>query len=136
VETVRVDYTLVRPRRGRLNSPHYFDTPITGYSGDVFYTNKACSLAPDGRLTCYAGMEWDFATGAIDTPAMVIASMAHDAFCYMTNLGALPWEVRKKADDYFRDLLRGQGASWPRSRWCWAAVRFNSKFISYWKRPK
>lgn len=121
-------------KRGRLLSPLEFETGITGHC--VNDPSFAFYLAPDGNLTLYTGYEWDFGSYALDTPAMVLASAAHDAFCLMTDQGLLPWSVRAQSDKYFRDLLSENGVGFARRWWCWAGVRGYSKFVAYWKAQK
>lgn len=88
-----------------LNEPYRFHTPIRGYSAWINNPDQRCQLYPDGTLVVYKGLKWDFGSGAVDTKSMQIASLAHDAFCWLTDQGKLPWAVRKKADKYFRTLL-------------------------------
>ena len=127
----RIDYTLDNGW-GKLNEPLEFDTPIKGYVARMPYV----ILQEDGKLILEAGFSWDFGSGpAIDTPAMVIASAAHDAFCVMTDAGVLPWECRKVSDKYFRDLLKSNGTGWARRWWCWLGVRSYSKTFARWNRP-
>jgi hypothetical protein len=119
-------------KRGRLLSGLEFEGPITGQSVNDWSLNLY--LAPDGCLTLYAGFVWDFGSYALDTPAMVIASAAHDAYCVLTDRGLIPWECRAKADKYFRELLKENGVGFARRWWCWTGVRTYSKFWAYWKR--
>lgn len=133
---MNISYTLTKDGAyGILNQPLVFSTPIVGH--DVFMKDIACYLASSGRLTLDAGFMWDFGSGpAIDTPAMVVASAAHDALCIMTDTGKLPWGCRAKADAYFRELLKQNGVSFARRWWCWAGVRSYSKCVAYWKREQ
>lgn len=119
-------------KRGRLLSVHAYDTPIIGHN--AFIPNV--SLFESGRLVMFGGLEWDFGTGAIDTPAVVEASLVHDAFCWLTGAGLIPWECRAIADRHYREMLASRGTGFAR-RWAhWLAVRGNSKFIAYWQRGK
>jgi hypothetical protein len=130
----QINYELIDGgKRGRLLSALYFTTPIKGHTA---YFYDLAHLEHNGELTIFAGFEWDFASGAIDTPAMVIASAAHDVFCLMTDLGLLPWECRAQSDKYFRDLLKAEGVGFARRWYCWAAVRAYSKTVAYWRRKK
>lgn len=121
-------------KRGRLLSPLDFESGITGHC--VNDPSFAFYLAPDGLLTLYTGFEWDFGSYALDTPAMVLASAAHDAFCVMTDKSLLPWSVRAQSDKYFRDLLAENGVGFIRRWYCWAGVRTYSKTIAYWRRNR
>ena len=92
------------------------------------------ALFPDGCLVIRAGYMWDFGSGpAIDTPEMVAASLAHDALCDLTNAGHLPWYYRRKADKYFRELLKAYGVPMHRRWYCWAAVRLHSMLRGFGK---
>jgi hypothetical protein len=88
---------------------------------------KHILLRPNGDLIVCEGYVWDFGSGpAIDTPEMVAASLAHDALCDLTNSGHLPWHYRRKADTFFRKLLKAYGVPMYRRWYCYAAVRINS----------
>lgn len=134
-----INYRLVdRGSKGRLRETVTFKTQIRGYSGAL----KNCELQTNGNLVVYKGFEWDFGSGAIDTPAMVIASLAHDAMCNLTNARVIPWKLRKEGDKLFRNLLKkhsnnsnvfsktlGFASRW----WRWAAVRTYSIGFAKWK---
>ena len=125
-----ISYELLENGNGRLLAPMVFYTPITGYAAvDAF-----AYLGADGVLVASEGFEWDFASGpAIDTPAMVRASIAHDIFCNMTNKRLIPWECRAKADKYFRELLKAYKVG-PIRRWySWAGVTAYSQLVARWK---
>lgn len=130
-----IAYTLIdNNKRGRLDAPLYFHTPIKGY--ELIMPSNPCVLNSDGVLLLGPGFEWDFGSYAIDTPAMVIASAAHDAFCVMTDKGLLPWDVRAMSDRFFRRQLAANGVGVIRRWYCWAGVRGYSKFVAYWRRKK
>jgi hypothetical protein len=117
-----------------------FNTPITGYNvrlhREVRRKWVSCELFEDGTLVVYPNTKWDFGTGALDTPDVVRASLAHDMFCHLTNLGLIPWKCRKDADDYYRDLLVFYGCPKPRAYNQWLWIRKNSKFNAYWRRDE
>jgi hypothetical protein len=125
-----ISYELLDNGHGRLTASMVFHTPITGYTaldGHAF-------LTPDGVLSADIGYEWDFASGpAIDTPAMVRASIAHDIFCSMTNKRLIPWECRAKSDRYFADLLKHYKVGKVRRLYSWMAVSAYSQLIAKWK---
>jgi hypothetical protein len=126
-------YELVNGKRGKLLSDYIFSTPITGYRVRLQTKTERADLFPDGRLVIYAPTEWDFGSGpAVNTPAMVYASLAHDIFCVMTNLRLLPWSCRGAADKYFWSCLTEAGAA--TSRW-WRApgVMLYSQLVARWK---
>lgn len=120
--------------RGRLLGALQFQTTITGYS--INHPEDGYYLDREGLLTLYVGFTWDFGSCAVDTPAMVIASAAHDAFCVMTDKGLLPWSVRAQSDYFFRELLKQHGVGFSRRWWCWAGVRSYSKTVAYWNRRR
>jgi hypothetical protein len=119
---------------GRLLSRYEFWTPITGHDARIEGSTMACSIRADGLLVVEPGFEWDFGSGpAIDTPAVVIASLAHDALCLLTNRRLLPWECRAQADAYYRNLLRLNGTGLARTWWQYAGVRLYSESVARWK---
>lgn len=124
-------------RRALLLEDASFYPPFKGYEGRLEGSATTCWLTKEGELHIPSGFVWDFGSWpAIDTPDVVHASLAHDALCLMTDKGILPWEVRQKADRYYRELLRQYRCSWPRRWWQWAGVRGYSKSVAYWKRRK
>lgn len=127
-------YELIKNGKwGRLLEDYAYYTPIKGYFADMRLENFHCSLREDGFLVIYSDSEWDFGSGpAVDTPAMVIASLAHDAGCHMTNHRVLPWECRARFDAYFRELLKTNGNGlWRYVRW--AGVVTYSQLVARWK---
>lgn len=129
-----MNYQILSPRKGRLMSSETFKhTPIRGYGVAITGDPKnKCHLSPNGNLVVSKGFEWDFASGAVDTPDMVKASLAHDALCVLIDKGKLPAKEQKNADRYFRQVLKESGTSWFRRWYSYAAVRiyqyFNRKF--------
>jgi hypothetical protein len=65
----------------------------------------------------------------------VFASLAHDLFCYMTDMGLLPWKERHNADIYFGKLLDKAGAGWSRL-WRLPSVMLYSQTIARWRAKK
>lgn len=100
------------------------ETNVLGHS----VARSDCMLWPSGRLRLMKGFQWDFASGAVDTPAMIYASAFHDAFWYMRNDGLLPKKVFGKVDKFFRRCLQACGEGWLRSWYAWKAVRIHSRF--------
>lgn len=128
-----VNYDLIEVgKRGRLNEPEVFMGSITGYR--VTFSNGVLSfdLYPDGTLIVDKGSIWDFGSFAIDTPAMVIASLEHDAFCEMTNHRVLPWSVRMEADKRFFARLGENGATVSRW-WRTLGVMTYSQTVARWR---
>lgn len=135
----RIKYELIwvaGKRRAMLLEDATFYPPFKGYEGRLEGSATTCWLTKEGELHIPSGFVWDFGSGAFDTPDVVQASLAHDALCLMTDKGVLPWEVRKKADAYYRELLRQYRCPWWRRWYQWAAVRTYSKTVAYWKRKK
>ena len=119
-------------RMGRLLDDFTYNTPIKGFSKELRIENFRCQLHPDGRLKILALSEWDFGTGAIDTPAMVYGSLAHDALCHMTNHRLLPWSVRAQADRFLWQCLTAGGATVSRL-WRVPLVMMYSQLIARWR---
>jgi hypothetical protein len=135
-----IHYDLIR-RNGKTlglllsDIEHY--TPVTGYEAEIEDTASKCRLAENGCLRTFAGFTWDFGSGpAIDTPAVVRASLSHDAFCLLTDRGLIPWECRAIADTYYREQLKRYGTGFFRRWWHYAGVRSYSKTVAYWSRTK
>lgn len=121
MKTIPISYSTNRGR-GTLSKSVVFDTPVKGYSA----THPDILLKEDGQLTIRAGFEWDYASGAIDTPAMIWASLPHDAFWDLRNAGKLPKSEFGVVDSYFRKCLKAAGEGWLRRWYAWAAVRIYS----------
>ena len=62
-----------------------------------------------GFIRISAGFEWDGATGAIDTPDFMRASLVHDALYHLLREGALGMGHRKRCDQLFRDICIEDG---------------------------
>ena len=123
---------------GKLRADHFVMTPITGFDAHYKSDTFQCWLYPQGLLRIKSGSEWDFGTGALDTPSMVISSLPHDAFCLLTDAGKLPWSVRRRADNFLAAQLLRYGARGGRfgwrtaltfvsTCWRWAIVNLNSQ---------
>jgi hypothetical protein len=117
---------------GRLLSDITYQTAILGRRVSFDRDRLRCDLYMDGRLVVYADSEWDFGTFAIDTPAMVYASLEHDAICNMTNARLLPWRYRMEGDKGLWNTLTAQGATVSRF-WRVPAVMAYSQLIARWK---
>lgn len=109
--------------RWELLTDYAFQTGITGHDVTLSVEGKQCDLRPDGTLTCRKGFIWDLASGAIDTPDMIVASLAHDAFCYLTNHKVLDWSVRAEADALFKALLESMETNFIRRWYSYLMVR-------------
>lgn len=88
----------------------------------VIFKFKGGRLEPDGTVVLDAGFEWDFATGAFDTPDIIRASAYHDFICNAVDAGALPVEYRRMGDDMFRDIAKEDGMPIWRRAWTHFAV--------------
>jgi hypothetical protein len=122
-------------RWARLLADKSYQTPITGHKIHFSNGRFSCCLMPDGLLTIFAMSEWDLGTMAIDDPAMVYASLPHDAGCHMTDSGVLPWSCRMQFDKYLWTCLTQAGAKVSRL-WRTPAVMINSQLIARWSRTK
>ncbi len=110
--------------RGVLDRSVSFKFPVPQNS--VFVGKSFSCVLANGILTVDAGSEWDFASGAIDTEDMRIASLAHDAICRMQEAGKLSFRNRRKGDALFRDILKEQGCGWFRRWYSYLAVSLYS----------
>jgi len=127
---------------GKLTDTATFGTGITGHAaelktslvidGRIAFVN--CALLTDGTLFVYADTQWDFGSGpAIDTPAVVIASLAHDMICHLTNARAIPWGCRALGDKMYRVMLGQNGTGAIRRGWQWLGVRGYSTMVARWQ---
>lgn len=116
---------------GTLREQFVFNTPILNHHGEHQYIR----FLTDGSLTLSQGYVWDFGSGpAIDTPDMVYASLAHDAFYELMQLKMLPWSLRKRVDQYFKFLLKEAGMGWARRQWVYAGVRWGYPLTQIFKK--
>ena len=105
---------------GELIEDFTFHTAIDGASAQT----EHIVLRTDGFLKLRKGYVWDFGSGpAVDTPDMVYASLAHDAFYELMERDLISRKLRKRVDQYFRKLLKSAGMPWWRRAWVYAAVR-------------
>lgn len=105
---------------GVLDADFSFNTPIVGEAAVLL---SGVFLLKSGTLILRKGYKWDFGSGAIDTPAMVAASLAHDGFCDLIASGALHPRYQRAADRFFLTLMKRYGVPLPRRWWCYLAVR-------------
>ena len=127
--------TIEGGRKGRLLSDITYQTKINGRRVTFDNDGMRCDLFVDGRLRVYTPTDWDFGTGAIDTPAMVYASLEHDVFCKMINYRLLPWSYRAIADKGLWTRLGEQGATVSRV-WRVPVVMIYSQLFARWKDKK
>lgn len=132
-----VNYALIwNGRGGRLRSPAIFQTGIP-FAAEFRTDTVSCALAADGTLNIDVGTEWDFGSGpAVDTPAVVIASLAHDMICHLTNYRLIPWQCRAMGDRMYRVMLEQNGAGLVRRGVHWIGVRGYSELIARWRDKK
>jgi len=140
-----VPYDLIWDGRGgRLREDVTFGTGILGHAAyfrDYVYLRSVKRVAKvegallvTGELIVYAGTEYDFGSGpAVDTPAVVIASLAHDMICHLTNARAIPWACRAMGDRMYREMMRQNGAGFVRRWGHWLGVRGYSELIARWR---
>lgn len=105
--------------QGELVEPFSFSTPIIS-EGAV---TEFIELLPGGFLLLRKGYVWDFGSGAWDTPDIVYASLAHDAFYELMELGLLSKSYRKRVDRYFRRTLKDSNTRTFRRTYLYIAVR-------------
>ncbi|HXK56874.1 MAG TPA: DUF1353 domain-containing protein [Gammaproteobacteria bacterium] len=104
---------------GILTDDIVFMTPIKTHVAVTVHI----VLAFTGRLVLRKGYIWDFATGAVDTPDMVVPSLVHDAFCDLINAGEIPKSCQSKADRHFMALMKQYNVAFARRWWVYLAVR-------------
>ncbi len=110
----------IKNGRGVLDAGFEFKTPIVG---EVAVLGSTIVLRSDGTLCLLKGYSWDFGSGAIDTPGMIVSSLAHDGFCDLIGAGELCSSYRRVADKYFLQLMKHYGVPFLRRWWCYLAVR-------------
>ena len=119
---VRIPRTDYHPEAGlaKLTEPESRQTTIVGFTLALPHV----LLAEDGMIFVSEGYIYDYASGpAINNPAMVYASLIHDAFYDLLKRGRLPQDQRKRADKLFRNMLLEAGASPIRAGYAYLAVR-------------
>lgn len=133
-------FTYDGKRLGVLLETIDIQTSVVGYSADIKTDMRdglvllaldvdisdhpiKAELFKSGTLTLYPGFVWDFGTGAVDTPDVVRASLAHDVLCEMVNKKLLPKKCRKVADKDYYNALRKYGMNPIRAWWQYMAVR-------------
>ena len=138
-----VPYTLIWGGNGaRLTEDVTYGTGIAGHKAYLrdymvvggHAAKVECALLEDGNLIVYAGTEWDFGSGpAIDTPSVIIASLAHDMICHLTNKRLIPWSCRAQGDRMYREMLKQNGTCITRQWRHYIGVRLYSELVARWK---
>lgn len=127
---------------GRLLGTVMLHTGVTGHSAklDGDKTPMRGQLFESGQIVIEKGSEWDFGTGAVNTPSMVRASLPHDFFCHITNLRLVPWSVRRKSDADFRRQLKHYQPDYfilnplrLNRWWRWSGVSLYSQVVARWR---
>lgn len=112
-----------------LTEDYQCQTPIKGEVAAIPHV----LLASDGLLLVSKGFHWDFGSGpALNTPAMIYASLTHDCLYLLMQEGELPWHWRKAADQLFYQHLLHAGMNTVRARWCYWGVRYGYPIWSWW----
>lgn len=94
-------------------------TDIKGYDIETEFI----TLSTYGRLQIKSGYAWDGATGAIDTDALIFASLIHDALYQLLRLGLLPPKERRKVDRRLREDCVKKKMWKARAWWVYNGVR-------------
>lgn len=113
-----------KKRKAVLTEHFTYKTPIRGSVGAVAH----CLLSSDGWLTFNPGFVWNLASGAVDDPAMVYGSLAHDGLYRLIREGELDKKHRVDADRFFRELLKQCGVGVFRRNYAYWAVRLFGGF--------
>ena len=117
--------------QGELTNPAKYATTVQGWEA----VTPHITLSNNGHLYLERGYVWDFGSGpAIDTPDMVYASLAHDAFYELMQKGLLPWDCRKAVDKYFKRLLKQAGMGKMRRQWVYLGVRWGYPLSQLFKK--
>ena len=123
-------YSLTNEGLGRLDEEYIFECPIYGLLVNI----PNARLGQSGELKIQKGYEWDFGSGpAVDTPAVVYASLGHDVLYDMIGRELLQKKHRKTADVWFRDLLKRAGMGWFRRSYMYMAVRYGYPLTQVFK---
>lgn len=117
-------YDLIDGESGKLLADYVYTTSVMGYNIETQYIR----LTQFGTITIRKGFEWDFATGAIDDPAMVAGSVVHDALYWLIRKNLLGRQHRKTADKDFKRILKAGGVGRFRRNYCYLAVRLGGAF--------
>ena len=104
-----------------LTEQYTFETGITSNSGG----NIARIVFSDsGKLSIGAGFDWDGGSGE---PAMLTASLAHEALYALMYSGEVDKRHRVSADRYYREVLKSCGAGLIWRNYCfWTKRMFGS----------
>ncbi len=123
-------YSLTDSGLGRLDRSFTFKCPVIGQPCSTEYVD----LMATGSLNIYTGYLWDFGSGpAIDTPAVVYASLGHDVLYDLIGQGKLPKRYRKTADVWFKQLLKDAGMGWFRRNYMYLGVRWGYPLTQVFK---
>lgn len=109
-------FTRLDDGKYQLLSGKLYETRIEGQYARQRRADRNCALHSNGYLLIHEGFIWDLATGAIDTPDCVYASLCHDALCYLIDDGKLDSKFQRAADKEYRRHLKLYGTPWWR-RW-------------------
>jgi len=118
--------TVIMPRwdlteeGGILVKPCSVQTRITG----KWAVGHKVHLMKSGMLLFSKGYKWDFGTGAVDTPAVILASLVHDGLCDLIEDTKLPSSYRRKADKEYKRFLKIGGMGFLRRQWQYYFIRF------------
>lgn len=135
MRSIDIPHTTFHPDEGlaTLEELCTYPTEITGYLA----ASEKVTLAEDGWIWVRKGYVFDYGSGpAIDDPAMVYASLIHDALYELMQAGQLPWSERKKADQLLRKMLRHAGASKLRAWYVYHAVRIGYPVMQAFRSDK
>lgn len=125
-----ISYSLLEKNLAKLEEFSVFKTPIFGYSFVYATENRKCRMKQDGTLVVFPGFVWDFASGpAIDTPEVVMASLAHDCLGWLVDNKMINEDCRKKADKLYFNILKEKQVWFIRRWYHYLAVRA----YSFWK---
>lgn len=91
--------------------------------------NRYVELTKDGVLRIKKGYKWDFGTGAIDTPAVILASLIHDGLCDLIADTRLPKSYRRKVDKEYKRFLKIGGMGFLRRQWQYYLIRFYVRLL-------
>ena len=122
---VKMPHYALTKKGGVLLTNFGAQTGITGRTAE----SKYVSLYKSGYMKFHKGFSWDFGTGAIDTPAVILASLVHDGLTNLIAFSKLPQACRQQVDKEYKRYLKIGGMSCPRRQWQYHGIRLYVRLL-------